>query len=207
MSQTSCLVRPSLEVSTNWSCSPSPTTKCIVLRWQLMQSRNPAAARISRRLAPPATTILPHHLLCDSFRKVSARKRPTLCRMASLQADGSGRLTLVRCVRHLFSGSSPTVYAGQSFNHRESGGTADAPDLGSGARKGVGVRLSPLAPLTGQFPRRPRRHPCFDPACCHFAATQPRTPTRSPWPAFKSDRRISAASGGQSASSSNDASS
>src|SRR5205807_7403998 len=29
---------------------------------------------------------------------------------------------------------------------RESGGTADAPDLGSGARKGVGVRLSPLAP-------------------------------------------------------------
>jgi hypothetical protein len=90
MSQTSCLVRPSPEVSTHWSCSPSPTTKCIVLRWQLMQSRNPAAARISRRLAPPATTILPHHLLCDSFRKVSARKRPTLCRMASLQAAGSG---------------------------------------------------------------------------------------------------------------------
>jgi hypothetical protein len=29
---------------------------------------------------------------------------------------------------------------------RESGGTADAPDLGSGARKGVGVRLPPLAP-------------------------------------------------------------
>ena len=90
MSQTSCLVRPSPEVSTNWSCSRSPTTKCIVLRWQLMQSRNPAAARISRRLAPPATTTLPHHLLCDSFRKVSARKRPTLCRMASLQAAGSG---------------------------------------------------------------------------------------------------------------------
>ena len=145
MSQTSCLVRPSLEVSTNWSCSPSPTTKCIVLRWQLMQSRNPAAARISRRLAPPATTILPHHLLCDSFRKVSARKRPTLCRMASLQAAGSGA-PHAGPVRQLFPGSSPTVYAGQSFNHRESGGTADAPDLGSGARKGVGVRLSPLAP-------------------------------------------------------------
>jgi hypothetical protein len=40
----------------------------------------------------------------------------------------------------------PTVYAGQRLNHRESGGMADAPDLGSGARKGVGVRLSPLAP-------------------------------------------------------------
>jgi hypothetical protein len=52
----------------------------------------------------------------------------------------------------LWSGASPavglfpTVYAGQRLNHRESGGTADAPDLGSGARKGVGVRLSPLAP-------------------------------------------------------------
>src|SRR6266508_5095102 len=52
-----------------------------------------------------------------------------------------------RPVRHLFPGPSPTVYAGQRLNHRESGGTADAPDLGSGARKGVGVRLSPLAPL------------------------------------------------------------
>jgi hypothetical protein len=34
---------------------------------------------------------------------------------------------------------------------------ADAPDLGSGARKGVGVRLSPLAPLSDLriFARRP----------------------------------------------------
>jgi hypothetical protein len=47
----------------------------------------------------------------------------------------------------IFPAASPTVYAGQRLNHRESGGTADAPDLGSGARKGVGVRLSPLAPL------------------------------------------------------------
>jgi hypothetical protein len=51
-------------------------------------------------------------------------------------------------VRHLFPGPSPTVYAGQRLNHRESGGTADAPDLGSGARKGMGVRLPPLAPLS-----------------------------------------------------------
>jgi hypothetical protein len=50
-------------------------------------------------------------------------------------------------VRHLFPGPSPTVYAGQRLSYRESGGTADAPDLGSGARKGVGVRLSPLAPI------------------------------------------------------------
>ena len=42
-------------------------------------------------------------------------------------------------------GRFPTVYAGQRLNHRESGGMADAPDLGSGARKGVGVRLPPLA--------------------------------------------------------------
>jgi len=100
MSQTSCLVRPSPEVSTNWSCSPSPITKCIVLRWQLMQSRNPAAARISRRLAPPATTILPHHLLCDSFRKVSARKRP------NLMQDGFSSSGWVRCDLRT-SGASP----------------------------------------------------------------------------------------------------
>jgi hypothetical protein len=49
-------------------------------------------------------------------------------------------------MRHVLPAISPTLYAGQCFDHRESGGTADAPDLGSGARKGVGVRLSPLAP-------------------------------------------------------------
>ena len=47
----------------------------------------------------------------------------------------------------IFPAASPTVYAGQRPNHRESGGMADAPDLGSGARKGVGVRLPPLAPV------------------------------------------------------------
>src|SRR5262245_3259589 len=36
--------------------------------------------------------------------------------------------------------------AASRLSARESGGTADAPDLGSGARKGVGVRLPPLAP-------------------------------------------------------------
>jgi hypothetical protein len=65
---------------------------------------------------------------------------------------GPARLTQVRC-SHLFPGPSTTVYAGQRLNHRESGGTADAPDLGSGARQGVGVRLSPLAPpLTWESP-------------------------------------------------------
>jgi hypothetical protein len=39
-----------------------------------MQSPNPAAAKISRRLAPAATTILPHHLLCDSFSKGIGRE-------------------------------------------------------------------------------------------------------------------------------------
>src|SRR4030095_7642129 len=50
---------------------------------------------------------------------------------------------------------SPTVYAGQRFNHRESGGTADAAVLGSGARQGVGGRLSPHAPAD-LAPRGPR---------------------------------------------------
>jgi hypothetical protein len=36
---------------------------------------------------------------------------------------------------------------------------ADAPDLGSGARKGVGVRLSPLAP---PFPSHEERDPDDD---------------------------------------------
>jgi SOS response regulatory protein OraA/RecX len=40
-----------------------------------------------------------------------------------------------------------TVYAGESSTAREWRNLADAPDLGSGARKGVGVQLPPLAPF------------------------------------------------------------
>src|SRR4249920_401496 len=72
-------------------------------------------------------------------RSVLGESAPTTPRWSGAPRAGSGASPVSR--------PSPTVYAGQRFNHRESGGTADAPDLGSGARKGVGVRLSPLAPL------------------------------------------------------------
>ncbi len=76
---------------------------------------------------------------------------------------GDGHETIISPLSAFFS----TVYAGQSFNHRESGGTADAPDLGSGARKGVGVRLPPLArPLTSNR----------DPARCDTRKRDPASP-------------------------------
>jgi hypothetical protein len=44
------------------------------------------------------------------------------------------------------SKASCTLTSG--FIRREWRNLADAPDLGSGARKGVGVQIPPLAPLT-----------------------------------------------------------
>src|SRR5512132_3192780 len=52
----------------------------------------------------------------------------------------------------------PAVYAGERVVEREWRNPVDAPDLGSGARKGVGVRVSPLAPpLTSGSVFRPGR--------------------------------------------------
>jgi hypothetical protein len=67
-------------------------------------------------------------------RRLPARRRLSTGNLAALEFTSSE-----------LPGRFPTVYAGQRLNHRESGGMADAPDLGSGARKGVGVRLPPLA--------------------------------------------------------------
>ena len=75
-------------------------------------------------------------------------------------------------IRHLLSAFSPTVYAGQRLNHRESGGTADAPDLGSGARKGVGARPTACSAPTAPA-RRPRSR--------WSAAAHAATPGGSPW--------------------------
>ena len=89
---------------------------------------------------------------------------PTLCVSLPRGRSSQSRVRappttslLARCASRwsgasLLSASSATVYAGQSTDHRESGGTADAPDLGSGARKGVGVRLPPLARLKAVDP-------------------------------------------------------
>ena len=79
----------------------------------------------------------------------------------------------VSCASHLFPGPFPTVYAGHSIDHRESGGTADAPDLGSGARKGMGVRLPPLAPSDEAVSAAPLTTSVLRlgllPLCCHSA--------------------------------------
>jgi 2-polyprenyl-3-methyl-5-hydroxy-6-metoxy-1,4-benzoquinol methylase len=56
-------------------------------------------------------------------------------------------------------GEGPPAIVGLPIGNesRESGGTADAPDLGSGARRGVGVRLPPLARMgTKNDPARRR---------------------------------------------------
>ena len=134
MSQTRSLVGSSPEGSTEGTCPPSSTTKCMVLRWQLAQSRNPAAARISRRL-PPRVATISSSASCAISLSIGTEHANLIRGGALFKHPGSSHG--VGLVSHRLRSSG--------LNHRESGGTADAPDLGSGARKGVGVRLSPLA--------------------------------------------------------------
>jgi hypothetical protein len=94
----------------------------------------------------------------------------------------SVRLTQVRCVTCFQAPPPPSTLVRDSTT-RESGGTADAPDLGSGARKGVGVRLSPLAPLLtcGSSFLNSRTRWSRRPSCSHLL-TRPAGARRDPVP-------------------------
>ena len=92
-------------------------------------------------------------LLREHWRVTTLRGSSSI-NFGALRDAGVGRRTEHRLLRReafAVSGGEtlgitlPQRLRWSALHHRESGGTADAPDLGSGARKGVGVRLSPLA--------------------------------------------------------------
>jgi hypothetical protein len=83
-------------------------------------------------------------------RRSSASTRESHPQGLRTRPPSQATSSLVRCASRR-SGASPVSgllpyrLRWSALQPRESGGMADAPDLGSGARKGVGVRLPPLA--------------------------------------------------------------
>src|SRR4051812_36314720 len=79
-------------------------------------------------------------------RDEASSRFPQTCRPNRISVTPESCASRARPATEMRAGVGPRHY---TRGVGESGGTADAPDLGSGARKGVGVRLPPLAPGPG----------------------------------------------------------